>query len=145
MGKRVVATSRLGWWFSFHEQIKQPCVSWLAVGSTVACMGGEGDVTEVSRLSPGAGALAVETPMDVTRDSRIVFRSDRVEDGIGDLYTMASDGSDVTRLTSGGDFIFPEWSPDGESIVCRFKSDGMSGDVALVTPSGSPPVLLTQG
>jgi len=40
----------------------------------------------------------------------LVFASSR-ERGIYDLYTMRADGSDVRRLTRGGDCFTPDWSP----------------------------------
>ena len=49
---------------------------------------------------------------------RIAFSSAR--DGVGatDLYTMAPDGSQVTRLTQTADYeIHPNWSPDGAKLV----------------------------
>ena len=38
----------------------------------------------------------------------LVFSSDRA--GSYDLYTMRADGSDVRRLTRGGDSFTPDWS-----------------------------------
>ena len=39
---------------------------------------------------------------------KLVFASNRL--GRYDLYTMAADGSDVRRLTTGGDCFTPDWS-----------------------------------
>lgn len=36
---------------------------------------------------------------------------------VGDIYTIAPDGSGLTQLTFTGDAVWPAWSPDGEQIV----------------------------
>jgi TolB protein len=72
--------------------------------------------------------------------------SDRDKSGISDFYAISADGGNVQRLTSGGGFHVPAWSPDGTSIAFRQVIDGVSADVGVLTPGdGSPPVLLTQG
>ena len=49
-------------------------------------------------------------------DEKIVFVSDR--SGNKDIYTMASDGSDLRQLThSQGNDTWPSWSPDGRYIA----------------------------
>jgi Tol biopolymer transport system component len=52
---------------------------------------------------------------------RILFASDRAKPRIWHLYTMASDGSDVVRLTADAPgeayYTQPMWSPDGTRIV----------------------------
>lgn len=46
----------------------------------------------------------------------LAFSSDR--HGDLDIYTMQTDGSGLTRLTSGpGDELEPSWSPDGSKIT----------------------------
>ena len=58
--------------------------------------------------------------------TRIAFGSDRT--GAGDLYTMASDGSDLVRLTDGVQDTNPRWSPDGQRIVfTRFLDPAEGG------------------
>jgi Tol biopolymer transport system component len=84
---------------------------------------------------PNGARSAAETP--------IVFSSERAEEGAPDLYVMAPDGSNLTRLTSGGSYFLPSWSPDGEALA--FRMGGENADVGLVRLDGSPPVLLTQG
>jgi len=44
-------------------------------------------------------------------DDRIAFQRE------GDIYVMACDGTQVTRLTRDGQSFSPAWSPDGESIA----------------------------
>jgi Tol biopolymer transport system component len=58
---------------------------------------------------------------------------------------MAPDGSGVTRLTRGGDYFLPQWSPDGQSIAFRRLLESQAAEVGLVPSDGSAPVLLTEG
>jgi TolB protein len=81
----------------------------------------------------------------LAQSTPIVFRSDRDEEGVTDLYLMALDGSGVRRVTEGGVFFLPEWSPKGDQIAFRRNSTGDNAEVGLVAPDGSSPVLLTQG
>jgi Tol biopolymer transport system component len=92
-------------------------------------------------LQPQGGPAS--TPS--ARQFPIVFLSDRAEAGVRDIYLMAPDGSGVTRLTRGGDFALPQWSPDGETIAVRRLLEEQSADVGLVSLDGSDPVLLTAG
>ena len=60
---------------------------------------------------------------------RIAFNSDR--DGNLDVYLMAADGSDVTRITKGNvENVFPEWSPDGKRLA-YFRADVVKLQAAL--------------
>ena len=49
-----------------------------------------------------------ENPRFSPDGRHLVFASDRA--GAYDIYTMAIDGSDVRRLTKGGDAFTPDWS-----------------------------------
>lgn len=91
---------------------------------------------EVETLRSQPSTTAVQTP--------IVFRSDRAEPGVGDLYVMAPDGSNVRRLTEGGDFTAPVWSPDGRSIAYR-QLRGAEGSVGLLALEGGERVQLVTG
>jgi dipeptidyl aminopeptidase/acylaminoacyl peptidase len=88
-------------------------------------------------ISRNMATLALGTP--------IVFRSDRDEEGVTDLYLMALDGTGVRRVTEGGVFFFPEWSPKGDQIAFRRNLTGNNSEVGLVAPDGSSPVQLTEG
>ncbi len=54
---------------------------------------------------------------------KIVFYSHR--DGNAEIYTMASDGSNQTRLTfNEANDVYPIWSPDGRQIAFHSDRDG---------------------
>src|SRR5215218_2541205 len=91
--------------------------------------------------TPAAGAATPTTggttPTPVTAVERILFNSDR--DGKEDIYTMNSDGSAQTRLTSGaGTARLPNALLDGSRIV--FVSDrdrpGFSSEVYVMNGDG---------
>ncbi|MEO1440421.1 MAG: hypothetical protein AAFV33_08445 [Chloroflexota bacterium] len=77
---------------------------------------------------------------DIT-NGKIAFASNR--DGNYEIYTMASDGSDVQRLTfnEGGDFD-PDWSPDGTKIAFSSQQDIVS-DIIIMDSDGSNQINLT--
>ena len=62
------------------------------------------------------------------------------DDGPSDLYTIAPDGSDLTRLTdseaSGVRYTQPRWTPDGTAIVYTRVADGRR-TIWARTPDGS--------
>ena len=73
------------------------------------------DGSGVTNLTPGTPAGNDSGPAWSPDGTRIVFSSDRA--GAGDLYTMASNGSNVVRLTTGTSDSGARWSPDGQRIV----------------------------
>ncbi|HET9959668.1 MAG TPA: hypothetical protein VFQ61_34485 [Polyangiaceae bacterium] len=100
-----------------------------------------------SDVPPGALASsdsrAGHSPLG--KDRPIVFRSSALEDGLGVLYRMAPDGSQLEAITSEGDITVPEWSPDGEQIAFRWNVEGVGSDVGILEPDHGAPVLLTRG
>lgn len=86
--------------------------------------------------------LTVSATPSLAAQAPIVFRSDRGQPGIGDLYVMALDGSSVRRLTEGGDFYVPAWSPNGETIAFRY-ANGVSKSIGLLPTEGGTPVSVT--
>jgi len=77
--------------------------------------------------TPTPGSAREGRPARPALGGRLVFQ---VSSG-GDIYTIAADGSRLTRLTDGLD---PAWSPDGRQIAfCRWREPV---GVYLVSPAG---------
>ena len=73
--------------------------------------------------------------------THVVFASNR--DGSYEIYKMASDGSNVTRLTfTGVDNVKPAWSPDGTKIAFESYRDGQA-EIYVMNADGSNPTRLT--
>ena len=74
--------------------------------------------------------------------AKIVFYSHR--DGNTEIYTMASDGSDETRLTFNDvRDAAPAWAPNGQQIAFHSYRDGNS-EVYVMDADGSNPHNLTR-
>lgn len=68
--------------------------------------------------------------------SRLAFASDR--DGNWNVYTTASDGSDVRRITTApADDRDPAWSPDGRSIAFTSNRNGPRNIFLVELESGA--------
>ncbi len=89
-----------------------------------------------------AGRLSVRPRWSPSGD-KILFWSDR--SGTKEIYTMNADGSDVVRLTDGGDgYHEADWSPNGARIVFR-RVTGDGGDIWTMNADGSSPAVLYAG
>jgi len=80
----------------------------------------------------------------------IVFtrsRSIAGRDPVGDVFRMAADGSDVTRLSRASRwYLGPIPSPDGQSVgVTFFRQDTRRWTIGLLPATGGDPRLLTDG
>ena len=73
-------------------------------------------------------------PALVPRRQQIVFTSDRT--GVGQVYVMDADGSDVTQLTFDDAWKdqVPDWSPDGSKIA---YAAGDPGDILVMNADGT--------
>jgi hypothetical protein len=96
------------------------------------------DIFGVMADGSGATNLTNNPAEDITAAwspdaTKIVFASDREQQGLRKLYIMNTDGSGVTKLTEGGGDFWPNWSPDGSTIVYR-----SGGDVWSVGSDGQP-------
>jgi Tol biopolymer transport system component len=97
---------------------------------------------------PGAAWLGGEG------GGRIVFASDRLEpdDGFEELWRIAPDGTDFTRITSHSGpqwYIEPSWSPGGQWIVfeadASVPDDQQQGSIWKVRADGTGLTQLTPG
>src|SRR5262245_14486682 len=87
-------------------------------------------------VAPKLGTPLFNHTVTPTGPSRIVFQSNR--DGDVDIYSMNTDGSDVTQLTFNTTLdLLPIWSPDGSRIVWGACDNG--SDVAVLNADGSDP------
>jgi TolB protein len=140
------------------------CASILALASTACGGDGDGDMAHIVYEANDGTATNVYTidpesrrSMKLTEASsfdgqpawapgrdRIIFISDRGQErNVTDLYTMASDGSDVQRLTSTGDTAerSPKYSPDGSRIAVVLHRQGEYFLATLAPDGGDQQVL----
>ncbi|MFC1975718.1 TolB family protein, partial [Chloroflexota bacterium] len=84
---------------------------------------------------------ANEAAVDVFVEGRIIFASDR--DGNSEIYTVNTDGSDLTRLTNNSAFDGePAWSPNSERILFVSNRDG-NHEIYSMRADGSDVTRLT--
>lgn len=76
-------------------------------------------------------------------DKSIVFNSDRT--GAQQIYTMSSDGSSITRISSGeGRYATPVWSPRNDYIAFTKMVNG-SFYIGVMRPNGTGERMIAQG
>jgi len=119
---------------------------WLAVNSQNT---GATPATQPTQSAPATPTVpatqsAPGSPTVVALSGSIAFASGR--EGDLEIYVMDADGSNVTRLTSLGDFakqdVAPAWSPDGTRIA--FISDQNNNwEVYVMGADGSNVTRLT--
>ena len=109
----------------------------------------DADGARQTRLTISRGA-SDGSPAFSAGGAFIVFtrsRSIAGRDPVGDVFRMAADGSDVTRLTRASRwYLGPIPSPDGESVgVTFFRADTRKWTIGLLPAAGGDPRLLTDG
>jgi Tol biopolymer transport system component len=84
---------------------------------------------------------AANAPTATNPVTKIAFASDR--DGNYEIYTMAADGSDLSRLTENSDEDRePAWSPDGTRLAFVSSRDG-NPEIYVMNLDGSAQTRLT--
>ena len=109
----------------------------------------DADGARQTRLTISRGA-SDGSPAFSAGGAFIVFtrsRSIAGRDPVGDVFRMAADGSDVTRLTRASRwYLGPIPSPDGQSVgVTFFRQDTRRWTIGLLPATGGDPRLLTDG
>ena len=109
----------------------------------------DADGARETRLTISRGA-SDGSPAFSAGGAFIVFtrsRSIAGRDPVGDVFRMAADGSDVTRLTRASRwYLGPIPSPDGQSVgVTFFRQDTRRWTIGLLPATGGDPRLLTDG
>jgi len=90
---------------------------------------------------PSGGSAAVAFDVACAAATPIAFVSGA--SGNDEIYTIKSNGSGVTRLTTNGTRdAEPAWSPDGSRIAFRAERDG-NAEIYVMNADGSSPVRLT--
>jgi len=100
------------------------------------------DGNNLRQLTNNEGVIDKD-PAWAPDNSRILFASDLDSPGLTEIYTMALDGTGITRLTNDtGSSSHPSWAPDSRLVT--FVSDrGGDGDIYTMDPDGQRPFLLT--
>ena len=101
-----------------------------------------GDTGEVNRLLPPDSVVMDPEPSpDGTRIAFVV--ADYIQ-GIGDIFVMDHDGSNVKQLAFDLEMDDqPSWPPDGTRIVFRSWQGGYLGDIWVMDGDGGNQMRLT--
>jgi Tol biopolymer transport system component len=102
----------------------------------------DADGSHLAQLNSGLSDVSeAEWSPDGTR---ILFRGSETADTPADLYTSASDGSSLARLTLGDQVYeeWPTWSPDGARIAFIGLDSTLDRDVFLMNADGGHVVKL---
>jgi Tol biopolymer transport system component len=134
-------------------------LAWSPDGQSLAFVSNATGDDEIYLFTLDGGALVNLTKNPLANDflpvwspdgQSIAFVSDRegreaaLQELEQDIFVMASDGSQVTRLTeSEGRDTSPNWSPDGCQIAFVSERDG-NFEVYVMNADGSDPVRLTR-
>ncbi len=117
----------------------QTRIAWISVGNKTELM--LYDVASEGVSSLASDVDADQPPIWAPESDRIAYVSD--EDGDPDIYMVALEGEQITRLTFSPEReLVGDWSPDGEWLV--FTEQGNNG-LFLRNPNGVNRIELTSG
>lgn len=86
--------------------------------------------------SPPASPRPSPSPSPIPVGASLAFERS------GDIWGAAADGSDLRRLTSGGDASAPLWSPDGRRLLLA-RGLGTAAELYVMNADGAAPRRLT--
>src|SRR6478735_1422498 len=123
-------------------------IGYLCCSAVLGCSLVGGEPPKGAAEAPQAEDAALMREVGEKANGTIVWSSSRV--GNHDLFTMKTDGSDVTQITKGDEVDwFPRFAPNGSQILfCRSKHGWVSErdantsdkwDIYTIKPDGSEP------
>jgi Tol biopolymer transport system component/LysM repeat protein len=123
--------------------------------SLIVYLAGANPPSGIYKLSAGTnpfrilsqGNTVIETNLDVSPDGNwVVFSQVKTETNQADLFTIRSNGSGLTQLTTTNDTdLWPRWSPDGKYILfTRLRGQGIP-EIYRISAHGGEAVSLTDG
>ena len=124
----------------------------VSAGGTIVYAGGLFAGGELVRVSLGGattvlpvGARAFRGPRFSPDGRRITLDIEPGGDLIGDVWIYDLASSAFTPVTSDNSSIFPEWTPDGASILYSTVSNGKRGIDRVPADRSAPPTRLVEG
>lgn len=99
------------------------------------------DGTDKVNLTEDKGGISPFSPMWSPNAEKIIFSSigkDEIDSISGSIYTIGSDGTNLTRLTDESfSAMFPSLSPNGERIVFWSSTNYQEGELYVMDVDGS--------
>jgi dipeptidyl aminopeptidase/acylaminoacyl peptidase len=80
-------------------------------------------------------------PVAWSPDGKRLAFDRQTNSGLGDLFTIAVDGSGLTKIAEQA--VEPSWSPDGQQIAFRQRTGPSRADVVIANADASNPRVLT--
>jgi Tol biopolymer transport system component len=107
---------------------------------TLACDGDGGQPDGTPQATATAPMEGASPSPGVRAAGQISFESDRVEDGVTEIYTVNTDGTGLSQLSTSGAGRHA-WSPDGSRIAFA----GSDGQIYVMNADGSGLTALADG